>query len=512
MTDETKSRLEKARQERKEQEDETDIKWTPSHKNYDLVFDERTAAKDYIAALEAALAEAEQERDEALDALKPFAALAVGGDWGPASRTWSQIVGRARDVYHKYRSAPAGADERVPAGGAQPTEGGEDADVEEVERTSQGQQDGDDGVHRAGGGVRQTAETGSGAGRPVGEAGRSGASRGESGELIKDESDRGGGDTESQRSEGREGGSPVTPGRSQDEGAPEAWPESVGQSAIAVSGIWLRRDGGENEVGRVIVSVDINGRWVDVISEVADGAFSHIVEPLGIRGAIRRKIEREPGEIRRLIMDTGPKLPGVDPDKVAEALGAEQVEQGRPALPPEIVQAWDRTDETTDELPLRILEERDAVRDALVAKDAELARLRSDWKKKCKENAELCARVMRRTEEIERLKTRIRELGQLPGRNAYDEIERLKDDRDFIAKRHRALCDVLWDIWDIPGLTSGVNLSEQVPKLVADLRAGLERLKARDKEARDVIHLYSTKFRTWSSLEDRAKRFLAEEE
>lgn len=46
---------------------------------------------------------------------------------------------------------------------------------------------------------------------------------------------------------------------------------------IPVGGIWLRRIG-----DRVIVAAEINGRWIDVISEHAEGSFSHIVEPSGM--------------------------------------------------------------------------------------------------------------------------------------------------------------------------------------------------------------------------------------
>jgi hypothetical protein len=47
---------------------------------------------------------------------------------------------------------------------------------------------------------------------------------------------------------------------------------------IEIGGVWLRRVG-----DRVIVSVEIEGVWQDVISEHAEGAFSHIVEPGGMR-------------------------------------------------------------------------------------------------------------------------------------------------------------------------------------------------------------------------------------
>lgn len=46
--------------------------------------------------------------------------------------------------------------------------------------------------------------------------------------------------------------------------------------------IWLRREG-----NRVIVSVEDREMWVDVISEVLDSPFSHIVEPAGIERCIK---------------------------------------------------------------------------------------------------------------------------------------------------------------------------------------------------------------------------------
>jgi hypothetical protein len=47
---------------------------------------------------------------------------------------------------------------------------------------------------------------------------------------------------------------------------------------VAVTGIHLLRIGDS-----VIVRVEIDGKWVEVIREQVDGLFSHIVEPSGIR-------------------------------------------------------------------------------------------------------------------------------------------------------------------------------------------------------------------------------------
>lgn len=57
-------------------------------------------------------------------------------------------------------------------------------------------------------------------------------------------------------------------------------PAAISRDTVAVSGIHLFRVG-----EHVVVSVEINGQWVEVIRERHDGAFSHIVEPSGIRQA-----------------------------------------------------------------------------------------------------------------------------------------------------------------------------------------------------------------------------------
>ena len=51
---------------------------------------------------------------------------------------------------------------------------------------------------------------------------------------------------------------------------------------VTVRGVWLRKEG-----ERVIVAVEIEGKWIDVITERADSAFSHIVEPGGILEGVR---------------------------------------------------------------------------------------------------------------------------------------------------------------------------------------------------------------------------------
>jgi hypothetical protein len=53
---------------------------------------------------------------------------------------------------------------------------------------------------------------------------------------------------------------------------------------VEVTGIWLLRVTGQG----IVVRAEIDGRWVDVISERFDGEFSHIVEPGGMLTAVKR--------------------------------------------------------------------------------------------------------------------------------------------------------------------------------------------------------------------------------
>jgi hypothetical protein len=46
---------------------------------------------------------------------------------------------------------------------------------------------------------------------------------------------------------------------------------------ISIGGVWLRREGDQ-----VIVSVEVDNQWRDVIQEHIAGNFCHIVEPAGI--------------------------------------------------------------------------------------------------------------------------------------------------------------------------------------------------------------------------------------
>ena len=58
------------------------------------------------------------------------------------------------------------------------------------------------------------------------------------------------------------------------------YPKDDTDKSVTISGLWLRRSG-----NNAVVSVEIDGKWLDVITEHVDGQFSHIVEPCGIKEA-----------------------------------------------------------------------------------------------------------------------------------------------------------------------------------------------------------------------------------
>lgn len=57
----------------------------------------------------------------------------------------------------------------------------------------------------------------------------------------------------------------------------------VGLEEISISGIMLRREGDHVVVEVERKLADGTFRWFEIIREQADGAFSHIVEPLKIQ-------------------------------------------------------------------------------------------------------------------------------------------------------------------------------------------------------------------------------------
>lgn len=57
-----------------------------------------------------------------------------------------------------------------------------------------------------------------------------------------------------------------------------------GKRLIArISGAWLRREG-----NHAVMALEIDGQWVDVSRELAEGHFSHIVEVGGIEARVRK--------------------------------------------------------------------------------------------------------------------------------------------------------------------------------------------------------------------------------
>ena len=58
------------------------------------------------------------------------------------------------------------------------------------------------------------------------------------------------------------------------------------RKGVIIDGIWLRYVGGENDPNaRVVVEVEWDGEWVEVINEAHGSAFSHCVTAAGIREA-----------------------------------------------------------------------------------------------------------------------------------------------------------------------------------------------------------------------------------
>lgn len=63
---------------------------------------------------------------------------------------------------------------------------------------------------------------------------------------------------------------------------------------IPIGGIWLHYVGGENDSNaRVSVEVEVDGKWIEVISEAHQSPFSHCVTAEGIETARRGSAERE---------------------------------------------------------------------------------------------------------------------------------------------------------------------------------------------------------------------------
>ena len=55
------------------------------------------------------------------------------------------------------------------------------------------------------------------------------------------------------------------------------------QEPVAVTGVWLLAIGDYS-----IAKVEVNEQWIEVIREHKEGAYSHIIEPTGIRKKVTR--------------------------------------------------------------------------------------------------------------------------------------------------------------------------------------------------------------------------------
>lgn len=63
------------------------------------------------------------------------------------------------------------------------------------------------------------------------------------------------------------------------------------QKPVEITGLWLHTwdEGETNKSNRIEIELEINGKWIKILSEVIDDMetiISHIVEPLGIRRCV----------------------------------------------------------------------------------------------------------------------------------------------------------------------------------------------------------------------------------
>lgn len=64
---------------------------------------------------------------------------------------------------------------------------------------------------------------------------------------------------------------------------------------ICISGLMLRRTGGENNPSaKVVVELEIDGVWQEVAEELLESNFSTIIEPAGIRRIIATQAKEYP--------------------------------------------------------------------------------------------------------------------------------------------------------------------------------------------------------------------------
>ena len=67
-----------------------------------------------------------------------------------------------------------------------------------------------------------------------------------------------------------------------------AYRQAMRERGVVEQAIWLRRKG-----DHVVVLIEHNGKWVELIREYLDSKFSHIIEPAGIARAILSAVEGE---------------------------------------------------------------------------------------------------------------------------------------------------------------------------------------------------------------------------
>lgn len=68
-------------------------------------------------------------------------------------------------------------------------------------------------------------------------------------------------------------------------------PERVRElnDVVTVSGVWLRREGGESASNSdAVVLVEIDGKWLEIIREGLFGSFSYCIGPEGIKSKASR--------------------------------------------------------------------------------------------------------------------------------------------------------------------------------------------------------------------------------
>ncbi len=69
----------------------------------------------------------------------------------------------------------------------------------------------------------------------------------------------------------------------------------MAKTSIEIEGVWIRA----TMRGSVELLVEVKGEWRLLVEEVFDGAFSHIVEPEGIKQAPRDRVTQAAAAARK---------------------------------------------------------------------------------------------------------------------------------------------------------------------------------------------------------------------